>query len=1213
MEHKHKHQSGKRGEKSDKQQISGEEYLRRLEFYRSRMEAEQLENNKKKSDVAEPSAQQQKTLPDKANTTEQGKIEEKEPGKANTTEQNKTQEKKTDEANTTEQDKTQEKGLSPYEQFVGFRTQFKALQGEKAKSTEAVKENSGKKIKEGKSGSKKVLARIGQGYIKSKPEALPDASKTERAGGNRQTNVLNKQYDGAEKQISDQIDKEKPLVENDLNGAALPIMAKNKKAVEKTREAEKQKTSAAAKLKESKKAEEIPQKANDAAKTATNIKDLGKKAPKGIDKGATSQTVGIFKEQLKANLPQTADDLSDEGFLKTFNQTTNRQLGELFGAVEAKTHEAGSGFRAIDNPGAGEPPRTASQLPDLEKAQKTPLMELDELKIKVPDEQLRVIDNLKDASAKILKKEGIGEGEAITYEDFRQAKSEDLRQGISAYDKIQREAGKAPDEIGQAATARNEAMTKAISAKEQAKRSEMRTSRDEQLKASREHQTGAKSDYEKQRASITAKMEGVFNVARQAVAKQLGRLDTEVKMRFEAARKKAMDSFSQNVENKLGTFHRERYLENESNLMPGMFLVNMVRWVFEDTSKLPQVLAIFENERQLFARTIDKDIADIVAYAESEVAACKKIIDEADVQLEGIAGAQELAFKKIGNEARQRIQKKLNNLDNKVDKKATELKEYLEARHKKAVTEITAEITGTKEHLKNLLNEETGYLLDGAYKFFKWVLASNGFSTEQIDQVINQGKEVLTKIVTDPMGFFNNVVAAVSKGFNGFAGNIGKHLKNGLFSWLTGAMTGAGLELPQKWDMKGIFSVILQVLGLTWTNIRAKIAKEVGEENLAKAEETAETGMEIFQQIKEKGFVEAMWDMLVGKVDMIKEMVVDEIKNWLVVKVVQQAVTKILSMLNPAGAVVQAILAIYNFATWLIDNWERMVQVITNIVQSVGKIAAGMLDDAAKFIENTLAGFMPMVFDFLARLMGLGNVSESIKKIMLRIRKPVDDLLDSIIGLIKGKFKLKGNKKGKSGKAKPSEKDKIKTKDKGKEKKQDDKDKKKQYARLKKIRKRFRVGDEKHTLYIEARAKEIKLMVASDPKPYESVWEKWKFTLKNILSLGYYGEQRKQDGEQGKKDAEKRKKAEEALAKLPALYLKINNLKADITGLSESSENWIDFDPGEKKLRDLVTEMASYLNEMEEYDLLFDQHKEGLLKEAEKEYENAWAESPGRS
>ena len=43
--------------------------------------------------------------------------------------------------------------------------------------------------------------------------------------------------------------------------------------------------------------------------------------------------------------------------------------------------------------------------------------------------------------------------------------------------------------------------------------------------------------------------------------------------------------------------------------------------------------------------------------------------------------------------------------------------------------------------------------------------------------------------------------------------------------------------------MKGIFSVVLQVMGISWANIRLKIAKEVGEEALSKAEQATDTGL----------------------------------------------------------------------------------------------------------------------------------------------------------------------------------------------------------------------------------------------------------------------------------------------------------------------------------------------------------------------------------
>ena len=859
--------------------------------------------------------------------------------------------------------------------------------------------------------------------IKSAPQSTPDGGTdkdTKKAGsdagaggGGRMINMVHKQFDGLDAKLSVKVDSQKTLVKDSLRKATAPGMAKNKKAIEKTKKEEKRKTPTVVKLKEVKDAEVIPQKAADTEKAQENVKGLSKKEVKKTDKGAIGQAKDKLGKDMAANLPKTKEDLEDEKVMEKFNAEAGEQLDELFETVGAKTSEVSDDFKEINNPGLGETPRIAKQLPDLEKAKNTDLVSVEDLQKKVPDEQFKpIINEARQGSIDTLKKEGIGEGEAISYEDFKQAKSEDLRRGIDAHENIQEETTRAPGDIRKHEKQKHDALGKAVRDREQTKRNQMRASRDEQLRSGRGNQTRAKSDFEVQRAAITAKMDEVFNTARTTVTERLNKLDTEVKLRFDTAKKKALETFSKNVESKLSKFHQERYVSSKWNIIPAVLVVNLVRWAFEDTSKLPEVLAIFEEERQVFVNAIDREINLITAYVENEVEACKKIIDAADAKLEEIAKAQGPAFKKVTDEAYKRIRKKLDKLDSDVDKKAAELKKYLEAQRKKAIADVDKKISEMKEKLKGLLNRVGKFLLDAAYKFFKWVLSSNGFSTEQIDQVINQGREVLTKIVTDPMGFLKNLISAVGQGFNNSVGNIGTHLQNGLFSWLTGAMSQAGLVLPQKWDMKGIFSVVLQVMGLSWANIRAKIAKEVGEDALAKAEEATDAGLEIFQQIKAKGFVDAMWDMLVEKAGMIQQMVIDEVKNWLIVKVVQQAVTKILSMLNPAGAIVQAILAVFNFAMWLINNWERIVGIIKNIVSSVGKIALGQLGEASKFIETTLANFVPVLIDFLARLIGLGNVSERVKKIIMRMRKPVDDLIAKIIRFIKGKLRGFG-KKGK--------------------------------------------------------------------------------------------------------------------------------------------------------------------------------------------------------
>ncbi|OJJ17579.1 hypothetical protein BKI52_27340 [marine bacterium AO1-C] len=923
-------------------------------------------------------------------------------------------------------------------------------------------------------------------------------------GGGRLINMVTPSLDGKAEALNAKMDSEQGKPKAMMLKNTEGTYKKMRKQVDKTRHAEKKKKPAVMKAEEAEKARVIRPEDTQSEQNKKHLGDKRKQEVKKTDKTALKSDLDSSSRKIGAMLPEEKEDFEDKAHIQKFQETVKDELEKMTESLVQKSGEVSGQYDDIDNPGLGEKPREAQQLPDVEAPVETPKMVVEELKTKqiAPDEQLQSIRDTSREADDVLRKEGIGDGQAISYQDFSQAKSEDLRRGIDSYEKIQEKSASGPDEIRKDETAKLSSMERSLKDSEQKKRGYMRKTRDEQLKASRGHQTRAKSDYEKKKESITARMEAIYEDTHKKVKTKLGKLDSEVRKRFKEAQDKAFNEFQDNVTSKLKQFHYDRYVNNYFNLLgPAGWIFNGLRALFEDTSDLPEVLKIFKDEKEAFIRNIDRAIADITDYVEKEVDECKQMIEVADDKLEEIAKEEGPAFQKIAKEVYKNIRKKLDKLDADVEKKAAELKKYLADQRKKAIEEVDKKIAEIKSFLKNKLGALVSFLVDAAYKFFKWVLSNAGFSTEQIDQVISQGKQVLTKIVTDPVGFFQNVINAVSKGFNGFVGNIGKHLKNGLFAWLTGAMGGAGIVLPQKWDLKGIFDLILQVLGLTWPNIRAKLAKEVGEENLAKAEEAAEFGLEIFQQIREKGFVTAMWDMLMEKAEMIKQMVMDEIKNWIITKIVKQAVIKILSMLNPAGAIVQAILAIYNFAMWLVNNWQRIFNIIQNVVSSVGKIAMGMLGEAAKFIENTLANFIPLLLDFLARMIGLGNISERIKKIIMRIRQPVDDLLDKIIAWVKKKIGSIG-KKGKKGKKKDSGLEKKDEKDAKdlKKKRNQGKDKKDMLPKDGEIGDvvYFKNKGHRHRLWIKVINGSIKVIVNSNEKEVIQQLNIWSGTLDRL-------------------------------------------------------------------------------------------------------------------
>ncbi|NAS14296.1 eCIS core domain-containing protein [Poritiphilus flavus] len=255
-------------------------------------------------------------------------------------------------------------------------------------------------------------------------------------------------------------------------------------------------------------------------------------------------------------------------------------------------------------------------------------------------------------------------------------------------------------------------------------------------------------------------------------------------------------------------------------------------------------------------------------------------------------------------------------------------------------------------------------------------------------------------ILENPIGFVGNLVEAAKQGFMQFAANIGTHLKKALINWLMGSLAGAGIYIPQSLSIKEIIKFVLSVLGISWANLRLKLVKHLGEP----AVKALETGFELVTILVTKGPL-AMWERIKEQLSDLKSMIIGEITSWVVTKVVTKAITKLVSSLNPAGAVIQAILFIYDTVTFLIDKIAQIARVGMAVLDSMAAIANGAIGGAVKKVEQTLAGMLTLAISFLANFLGLGKISKKIVSIVKKIQKKVDQAIDKVIGWIVGKAK----------------------------------------------------------------------------------------------------------------------------------------------------------------------------------------------------------------
>ena len=257
---------------------------------------------------------------------------------------------------------------------------------------------------------------------------------------------------------------------------------------------------------------------------------------------------------------------------------------------------------------------------------------------------------------------------------------------------------------------------------------------------------------------------------------------------------------------------------------------------------------------------------------------------------------------------------------------------------------------------------------------------------------IKKAQAAFITIVKNPIGFVGNLVRAGRQGFQMFSARIVTHLKTALIKWITGPLGDAGVYIPKSFDLMEIIKLVLSVLGLTWQNIRSKLVKIIPEPVLVGLEKTAGILVTLV-----KDGPAAAWEQIKAELSELKSQLIAQVTEMIATEVVKAAVMKLVSMLNPAGAVIQAIIAIYNTITFFIEKIQQIAAVVASFVDSISEIASGQVDSAAKKVEDTMANTLVVIIAFLAKFAGLGNIPNKIVGIVKKIRQPIDKGLDKIV------------------------------------------------------------------------------------------------------------------------------------------------------------------------------------------------------------------------
>ncbi|WTK99875.1 hypothetical protein OG501_04410 [Streptomyces niveus] len=508
-----------------------------------------------------------------------------------------------------------------------------------------------------------------------------------------------------------------------------------------------------------------------------------------------------------------------------------------------------------------------------------------------------------------------------------------------------------------------------------------------------------KTKDEKKRAEVTAKLQKVYDGTKKDVEETLSGLDKKVDTAFTAGEKAARDAFTADHKRRMKKYKDKRYSG----------WTGKARWVKDKFAGMPEEANnLYQEARKLYVsqmQTVISSVADIIG---TELGRAKARIAKGRAELAAEVDKLPADLKQFGEEAAKDFAGKFDDLEATVNEKSEQLVQDLATKYTAALNKIDEEIKKLQEANRGLIDKAKDAIV-GAIKTINEL-------KNLLLGILAKAASAIMKIIKDPIGFLRNLVTAVGAGLNLFITNIGDHLKTGVVSWLLGTAVKAGLELPQRFDIKGIIQIIGSLLGLTWDNIRARVTRKgVPDEAMSKVE----SSVPVAQSLAREGPAGAVKEIQAETGD-LKATILSKLTTYLIPTVIIAGITWILSLLNPASAFVRAVKGIIDIVTFIVTQGAQIIDFVNAVLDAVIQIANGGQAGVPKLVEAALAASVPLLIGFLAALLGIGGLANKVKSVFQSVSRPVTRAIDKIVDFIaqKGKalwLKLKNKKGGGAG------------------------------------------------------------------------------------------------------------------------------------------------------------------------------------------------------
>jgi hypothetical protein len=718
-----------------------------------------------------------------------------------------------------------------------------------------------------------------------------------------------------------------------------------------------------------------PSPANEAAAMgqATQVETMNEQDAGEVDQRSFLEIVRQRLQELERTLdnPEKMDEFREGGGASCLQagllQTANQQVGEAQSSIRSATE--------------AEPAPTNERVPEQLRERAAP-GRVSNLQAQEVLPQPRTESEVSLEESRQSVEEQLVE-ENLTEERLRRANDPRFTAVQEARETVNEHADNAPQAFREEEQTLLGEQEGAIVAEEATAAREMEQAQEQSQREIDTEQQTAMTEEERQRQEVSDHIESIYTSTQHTVEEKLNGLGEEVTRRFTEGEQRARQRFEEFVADGMTAWKLRRYGERAWIPVVGLLLAAGT-WVydkFRGINEFPEVKQIYENGKNRYIADLDVVIVGIANLVEETLAWCQNKIQSGRDKIQEYLERLPESLREVGEQTSSRVSERFDELRDNVEERRNSLADQLVESYRQAREALDQRIEAMQAENRGLVNQFMDRL--------RGVLEAIRNFRDRLMSIIGEAGDVIELILEDPIGFLENLLEALKGGFRQFSSNIWEHLRRGLMGWLFGTLATAGVTIPSEFSLRSVIGLILQILGITYDRIRAKVARIIGERNVAILERV----WGYVSTLIREGPI-GLWEQIREDLGNLKDVVIEGIKQWVITRIITAAVTRLVSMFNPAGAIIQAVLAIYNTVMFFIERINQIMDLVQSIVRSLGAIVRGNISAAANLVERTMGLTLPVIISFLARLIGLGGISGTISRIIGRVRRRVDRAID---------------------------------------------------------------------------------------------------------------------------------------------------------------------------------------------------------------------------